>query len=113
MRRCSTGLDEFREQGSNRLFAYSARRIIGINLAGCPTFGVTGVLFLNVRADQAGVDREALTANQTFLHATGNSRLEHMAQQIAFAEPTMTVFGKARVVRDAIREIEAAKPAVS
>ncbi len=63
--------------------------------------------------DQTGIDCEALTTNQAFLHATRNRRLEHMAQQIAFAEAAMTVFGKARVIRNAVRQIEAAKPAES
>ncbi len=92
-----------------KVFAYSTRRIIGINLAGGPVIGIARVLLLNIRADQAGVDREALTTNQAFLHATRYRRFEQMAQQIAFAEPTMTVLGKGRVIRDPIIQIETAE----
>ncbi len=94
------------------IFAHGTRRIVRVDLACRPILGVTRVLLLDIRAYQAGVDCKALTANQAFLHATRNRRLEHMAQQIAFAEATMTVLGKARVIRDAVRQIEAAEPPI-
>lgn len=71
------------------ILTYSAGRISGVNLASGPILGVARILLLHIGADQAGIHCQALTANQAFLHATRNRRLEHMAQQIAFAEPAM------------------------
>ena len=94
------------------ILPYSPRRISRINLAGCPVLGVARVLLLNIGADQAGIDHEALTAHQAFLHAARNNRLEYMTQQIAVTEPTMAVFAESRVVWDAVGKIKTTEPAI-
>src|SRR5215204_5504154 len=53
---------------------------------------------VSVSVDHAGVDREALATDQTFCHAAPNRRLEHLKQEIAVAEATVTVLREGRVI---------------
>jgi hypothetical protein len=62
--------------------------------------------------DQAGVDGQALTADQTFRDATRDGRLEQVSQKFALAEAPVPVLGKRRMIRDPVAQIEAAKPAI-
>ena len=59
--------------------------------------------------EQAGVDGHALATDQTFGDATRDSRLKQVAQKFAVAKTPVPVLGKRRVIRDWIREIEAAE----
>jgi hypothetical protein len=65
-----------------------------------------------VRADQAGVDGEALAADQALGHAPPDHALEELAQQIALAEAAVPVLGEGRVVRYVAIQAQAAEPAV-
>lgn len=69
-------------------------------------------LAIGVGADQAGIDREALAADQPFGHAAAHRRLEHLAQQIAVAEAAVSVPGEGRVIRHRAIEAQPAEPAV-
>ncbi len=65
-----------------------------------------------VGLDHAGIDREPLAADQTDVHATPHDALEHMAQHIAVAKPTVTVVRERRVIRHPVLEPETAEPAI-
>ncbi len=75
-----------------------------INPTGVPFFLRGRKLFVRVRLDQTRINGHALAADQTFRDAARHGCLEHMAQQIAVPETTVPVLGKARVVRDPIKE---------
>ncbi len=94
------------------ILAHGAGRIGRIDLRSVPVFLRRRVLLVGIRFDQAGIDRHALTADQTFLDAARDGRLEQMPQQLAVAEPAMPVLGKRRVIRDPVAQIEAAEPAI-
>jgi len=64
------------------------------------------------RLDQAGVDCEALAADQALGHAALDARLEQQAEKIAVAEAAVPVLGKGRVIRHRAVEAEAAEPAI-
>jgi len=51
-----------------------------------------GVLLVRVRLDQAGIDGHALAADQAFLDAPRDGRLEQVAEQFAVTEPAVSVF---------------------
>jgi hypothetical protein len=51
-------------------------------------------LAVGVGGDQAGVDGEALAADQAFGHAAAHDGLEQLAQQIALAEAAVAVLGE-------------------
>jgi len=106
--RCSEGFVIQRIE----ILAYRAWRISGINLSRRPILRIAGVPLLDIGGNQTRAHRKALTPSQTFLYATRNRRLEHMTQQVALAEPTMSILGKGRMIRDATHQIGAAKPAV-
>jgi hypothetical protein len=69
-------------------------------------------LFVGIGFDQAGINGHALAADQAFFNAACNGRLEQMTQQFALAETAMAVFGKGRMIRGPVIQIEAAKPAI-
>jgi hypothetical protein len=46
-------------------------------------------VLVRVRLDQAGIDGHALAADQAFLDAAGDGRLEQMTQQLAVSKPTV------------------------
>ena len=77
-----------------------------------PVFFGRRVLFVRISLGQAGIHSKLLTAHQSLSDAPSHSRLEQMAQQIAIAETTVSVFGERRMVRHPISQIEAAEPAI-
>ena len=64
-------------------------------------------LAVSVRHDQAGIDGEAIAADQTFDHAPPHHRLEQLAQQISVAEPAVARLGESRMVWHGAVEAEA------
>ena len=67
------------------------------------------VLLVGVGADDAGVNGEALAADQALGDAARDHGLEQTAEQIALAEPAMAVLGEGRVVGDRVRQVEPAE----
>ena len=67
---------------------------------------------VGVGPDQAGIDREALAADQPFLDAAPDRRLEQLAQEIAVAEAAVPVLREGRVVRHVALQAEPAEPAI-
>jgi hypothetical protein len=65
-----------------------------------------------VRPDDAGVDGEALAADQALDHAAPHNALEELAQQIALAEAAVAVLGEGGMVRHVAVQAEPAEPAV-
>jgi hypothetical protein len=55
-------------------------------------------LAMSVGHDHAGIDGEAIAADQTFDHAPPNHRLEQLAQQVSVAEPAVARLGESRVI---------------
>jgi len=55
---------------------------------------------VGVGPDQAGIDGEALTANQSFFDAAPHCRLEQLTKEIAVPETPVAVLGEARVIRN-------------
>src|SRR5215472_19081261 len=68
---------------------------------------------VGVGLDHAGVDREALAADQPLIDAALHCRLEHAAQQIALAEATVPVLREGRMIRHRTIEPKPAEPAVA
>ena len=56
-------------------------------------------LFVGVSSDEACIDREGGTIDESFRHTATHDRLEQLAQQIAMAEAPMRVFGERRMIR--------------
>ena len=73
------------------ILAHGARCIGRVDARRVPLFLRRRVLFVCIRLDQAGIDCHTLPADQTFLDAAGNGRLEQMTQQFALAETAMPV----------------------
>ena len=69
-------------------------------------------LLVGVGRNQAGVHREALAANQTFLNATADDGFKNMPESVAFSEAAGAVLGKCGMVRNFTFQAEATKPAV-
>ena len=65
-----------------------------------------------VRFHDAGIDREGFTLDQTGVHARPHHRLEYLAEQVAIAEPAVTIDRESRVIGNIVVEIEPAEPAV-
>jgi hypothetical protein len=61
--------------------------------------------------DQAGIDRQALAADQVLCDAPCDGHFEQAAQQLAVAKPTVSVPRKGGVVRKAVGQIKTAEPA--
>jgi hypothetical protein len=74
--------------------------------------GRPAALATGVGADQAGIHRKALSANQTFRHAARHPRLEQLAEQIAVAEPAMAVLREGRVIGHVAVQPQPAEPAI-
>ena len=67
---------------------------------------------MDIGADQACVDREALTTDQHFGDATLDGHLEQLAKQVAVAEAVVPVLRKGGVARHRAIETEPAEPAI-
>ena len=67
---------------------------------------------MNVGADEARIDREALAADQPFGHAALDRHLEQVAKQVAVAEAAVAVLREGRVIGHRARQIEPAEPAI-
>lgn len=93
------------------IFPDSPRRIIRIDTLRVPLFLGRRVLLVGIGFNQAGIHGEALAADQPLFHATLDSHLEHVAQQVTLAKPTMPVLGKRRVIRNRVGQVEPTKPA--
>ena len=73
---------------------------------------IDGMLAVHIGLDQAGIDREALAADQPLGDAARHGRLEQLAQQIAVAEAAVPVLGEGRVVGHIAFQPEPAEPAI-
>src|SRR6478736_1397134 len=67
---------------------------------------------IDVRLDQAGVDRERLAADQTDRNAGGHHALEHASEYLALAEALVPGAREDRVVRDLVLNAQTTEPAV-
>ena len=56
------------------------------------------LLPVRIRLDQAGVDREAFTADQPLANTAAQDRLEYATEEVALPEAAMPVLGERRVV---------------
>ena len=65
-----------------------------------------------VRFHDAGIDREGFTLDQTGVHARPHHRLEYLAEQVAIAEPAVTIDRERRVIGHIVVEVEPAEPSV-
>ena len=63
--------------------------------------------------DDTGIYGKALTANQPGLHASAHHALEHGAQNVAVAEPSVPVDREGRMIGNRILKPEATEPPVS
>jgi len=66
----------------------------------------------SIRFDHARIHGEALPANKASIHATPHHSLEDMAEDVALAEPTMTVLSEGGVVGNQIFEAKTTEPAI-
>jgi hypothetical protein len=69
-------------------------------------------LLVGVGRNQAGIDSEAVTADQSFFDRQGYNGLEHMTEGIAVAEPAVPVLREGRVIWHVPIQPEPAKPAI-
>ena len=69
-------------------------------------------LLVGVSSDQAGIDRKAFTAHQTFAQASLDHRLEQVPEDIALPEPAVPVAREGRMVWHLALEPQPAEPAV-
>src|SRR6476660_9428962 len=67
---------------------------------------------IDVRLDQAGVDRERLAADQTDRNAGGHHALEHASEYLALAEALVPGAREDRMVRDLVLNAQTTEPAV-
>jgi hypothetical protein len=67
---------------------------------------------MRVGHDHAGVDGEGFASHKPFLNAPRDHGLKQLTQEIALAEPAVTVLGKGRMVRHIAVQPQAAEPAV-
>src|SRR5215470_1586124 len=67
---------------------------------------------IDVRPDQAGVDRERLAANQAGCDAGGHHALEHVPQHLALAEALVPGAGEHGVVGNRVFDAETTQPAI-
>jgi hypothetical protein len=88
------------------------RRRVGIDRRRVPVLAGGRALLVRIRFDQAGVDREPLAADEPLRDAPAHRRLEDVAEQVAVPEPSVPVLGEGRMVRNPIRQVQAAEPAV-
>src|SRR5271169_1494341 len=65
-----------------------------------------------VRFHDTGIDRKSFTLDQTGVHARSHHRLEYLAEQVAIAEPAVTIDRKRRVIGRLVVEVEPAEPSV-
>jgi hypothetical protein len=72
----------------------------------------SGPVPAGVGADVAGVDGEALAADQALGHAAAHHALEQLSQQIAVAKAAVAVLGEGGVIRYVAVQAQAAEPAV-
>ncbi len=91
---------EYRQIFPNRMVASSGA---------CHSLPGTQALPVGIGLDQAGIDREAIAADQPFGHAALDHRLEHLTQQIAIAEAAMPVLREGRMVRNRRRRARAGR----
>ena len=67
---------------------------------------------VSIGLDQAGVDREALAADQARRDAAAEDGLEHPAQEIALAEAAVPVLREGRMVRHVAIKPKPTKPPI-
>ena len=72
--------------------------------------GGLGMITAGVRFHDAGIDREGFTLDQTGVHARPHHRLEYLAEQVAVAEPAVTIDRERRVIGHLVVEVEPAEP---
>src|SRR6185312_2886657 len=69
-------------------------------------------LLVGVGRDQACINGEAVTTNQSSLDRPGDNGLEHMTEGIAVAEAPVPVLREGRVIRHLTVQPEPAEPAI-
>ena len=69
-------------------------------------------VLVGVGRDQAGIDRKAFAADQTFVDAASHDRLEQAPQEIALAEAAVPVLREGRVVGHIAVQPEPTEPAI-
>ena len=74
------------------VFPDSPRRIIWIGGGHVPFFLCAGVHCVDIRLNQAGIDRKAVTSDKTLTKTTGHNSLKDRAEQTAVPEFAVTVF---------------------
>ena len=93
-------------------YSRAARPAFVPDLLGFQSSLANRALLVGVGGDQAGIDREAIGANQALRHAASNDGLEQMPQEIALAKAAMPVLRKGRMIGDLAVESETAEPAI-
>jgi hypothetical protein len=71
-----------------------------------------GALLVGIGLDQACIHCKTLAAHQTLSHAAAHDDLKHMAQDVALAEPTVTVAGEGGMIWNLTIKPQAAEPAI-
>ncbi len=69
-------------------------------------------LLVGVRHDQAGIDREALAADEACRDARLHHPFEHAPEDVAIAEALVASARECRVIRDLVLDAQAAEPPV-
>ena len=59
-----------------------------------------GALLVGIGLDKACIHGKALAAHQTLSHAAAHDGLKHVPQDVALAEPTVTVAGEGGMIGD-------------
>src|SRR5262245_55683040 len=63
--------------------------------------------------DDACIDRKALGRDKTCIHAGADRGLEHLAQDVAIAEPAVAINRERRMIGNLVIELEAAEPTIT
>ena len=93
-------------------YSFTARLAVSGSTLLVPLISRDRALLVGVRHDQAGIDREALAADEACRDARLDDALEHAPEDIAVAEALVAGARERRVVRDLVLDAQAAKPSV-
>jgi hypothetical protein len=70
------------------------------------------LLPIGIGLDQARIDRESFSADQSLLNTATQDALEHATKEVALPEPAMPVLGERRVIRYRSIQTKPAEPPV-